>query len=311
MKNMRLFSFFSACALLSAFSGMAQSPVFTNAAIVGGYFQVQVLIASNQLYTIETSTNLTAWTPVGADTSTNGLITLVDPRGTAGFNRQFYRLVLGAVASYNFFFLEFANAGSFNSNSTPDIVFPVSLANYSATFEVDNDTNYPPATNVFFTGPAGSGFANAPADPNYSNTNVNYASYQTTPISSPAAAPGGTWVVNYKGANVTNNVPDPQAASRLVVPYPTLTVSGGVLQSVSWVYRDATTGTVLSGPPAYMSNIQLQVYGTAGNLYNSPNLTPDTTSDTLTSLVNYSDIAGIGLAYQDSLGNNYVVVFGP
>ena len=96
------------------------------------------------------------------------------------------------------------------------------------------------------------------------------------------------------------------------IPYPTLTVSGGVLQSVSWVYRDANTGATLSGAPAYVSSIQLQVYGNSSQstLYNSPNLTPGTTNHTLTSTVNYSDISGFGLAYQDSLGNNYVVDYG-
>ncbi len=249
---------------------------------------------------------------MGTDTATNGLITLVDPRGTAGFNRQFYRLELGAVIVQYFSFLEFAIAGNFNGTATPDTVFPVSLANYSAAFEVDNDTNYPDATNVFFTGPAGSGVTDLPGDSGNSSFGNGYAFYQTGPIYSPAAAPGGIWVVNYKGANITNNVPNPQAASRLVVPYPTLTVSGGILQSVSWVYRDANTGAVLSGPPAYMASIQLQVYGASGgNLYFSNNLNPNTTTHTLTSTVNVSNASGLGLAYQDTLGNQYVVSFGP
>jgi hypothetical protein len=283
--------------------------------VVGGTFSVQILIASNQLYTIQTSTNLTTWSAVGSNTATNKLITLVDPRGTAGFRRQFYRIMLGTVASFSLQFLEFANAGSFNGKATPNTTFPVVLNSYSAGFQVSDDTNYPAATNVAFTGPAGSGLTNAPGDPSNSSINSgheNSAFYQSPIISSPAAAPGGTWVVNYKGSNQTFTVTDPQAASRLVVPYPTLTVSGGVLQSVSWVYRDATTGATLGGAPAYVSNIQLQVYGNSSQptLYNSPNLTPGTISHTLTSTVNYSAISGIGLAYQDSLGNNYVVDYG-
>jgi hypothetical protein len=38
---------------------------------------------------------------------------------------------------------------------------------------------------------------------------------------------------------------------------------------------------------------------------------PVATSHTLTSTVNYADFSGIGLAYQDSQGNNYVVSCGP
>ena len=304
------------CSLLySTLAGFGQAPVFTNASVAGGTFSAQILMASNQLYTIQTSSNLTSWSSVGSDTSTNKLITLVDPRGTAGFSRQYYRILLGSVASFSLQFLEFANAGNFNSNFTPNTTFPVVLNSYSAGLQVNDDINYPAATNVFFTGPAGSGLTNAPGDPNNSSINTgheNSAFYQSAIISSPAAAPGGAWVVNYKGTNQTFTVTDPQAASRLVVPYLTLTKSGGVLQSVSWVYRDAATGAVLSGAPAYVSNIQLQVYGNSSQptIYTSPNLTPDTTSHTLTSPVNYSDISGFGMAYQDSLGNNYVVDYG-
>ena len=297
--------------LLLSNVAFGQAPVFTNAKVAGGTFSVQVLIASNQLYTIQVSTNLTSWNSVGSDTATNSLITLVDPRGTAGFSHQYYRIMLGAVASFSLQFLEFANAGSFNSNSTPNTTFPVSLNSYSAALQVNDDANYPSATNVFFTGPAGSGLTNAAGDPNNSSMNDNSAFYQSPIVTSPTTAPAGNWVVNYKGSNQTFTVSNP--ATHLVVPYPTLTVSGGALQSVSWVYRDATTGATLGGAPAYVSNIQLQVNGNSSqsSLYNSPNLTPATTSHTLTTPVTYSSISGIALAYQDTLGNNYVVMFGP
>jgi hypothetical protein len=310
--------FFGGIFGLFTMAGFCQAPVFTNAVIVGGNFQVQILIASNTTFTIETSTNLTNWTPVGSQTATNNLVNLVDPRGIAGFNQLFYRLLLGGgggggggSVSFAFGFLEFASAGSFGDSDTPDTTFPVTLNSYSATFGVQDDTNYPAATNVFFTGPAGSGLTNSPANPDNSNTSDNSANYQSAYVTNPFIAPGGTWVVNYKGSNEMFSVPDPQAASRVVVPYPTVTVSGGVLQSVSWVYRDATTGTMLGGPPAYMSNIQLQVHGTseAGELYDSNQLTPGTTSNVLTATVNWSNVSGISMAYSDSLGNNYDISF--
>jgi hypothetical protein len=299
----------------STFTGFGQSPVFTNASVAGGTFSAQIIITSNQLYTIQVSTNLIHWDSVGSNTATNNLITLVDPRGTAGFNRQYYRILLGAAANFSLDFLEFANAGNFNSNSTPNTTFPMRLTSYSAGLQVNDDTDYPAATNIFFTGPAGSGLTNAPGDPNNSSISgghENSSFYQSALISNPAAAPGGTWVVNYKGTNQTFTVTDPQAASRLVVVYPTLTVVGGVVQSMSWVYRDAATGTILGGAPAYVSNLQFQIYGNSSQptIYNSPNLTPDITSHTLTSTVHYSDISGFGLAYQDTLGNNYVVDYG-
>lgn len=301
---------------LSAIAGFSQSPIITNAAIMGGNFQFQVLITSNATFTIETSTNLTDWTAVGSDVATNNLITLIDPRGTASFNRQFYRVLLGGinVASYSFSFLEFADAGNFGESFTPDTTFPVTLGSYSANFGVDGDTNYPAATNVFFTGPAGCGLTNSPADPDNSSTNTgheNSANYQSQIVSNPTTAPGGAWTVNYKGSNQVFSVPDPQVTSRVVIPFPTVTVSDGILQSVSWVYRDSTNGDTLSSPPAYMTSIQLQVHGSSmeNELYDSDQLTPATTNNVLTSTVNWADVSGISLAYQDSLGNNYNINF--
>jgi hypothetical protein len=310
----RLCSLLAALLSLSVFNGLAQTPVLTNAMVSGGNFSFRILLASNQTFTIEVSSNLTSWTPVGSQTPNTNLVSVTDPRGVATFNRQFYRIVLGnfSVVDFHLQFLEFASAGNFGGGSTPVTTFPVSLNNYSTGFNVDNDTNYPAPANVFFTGPAGSGLTNTPADPSNSNTNSDgSAFYQSPLVSNPAAAPGGTWVVNYKGTNQTFSVPDPQAASRLVIPYPTITVTGGSLQNVSWVYRDATTGATLSGAPAYVSNIQLQVYGGSGTLFNSTNLPPTTTSQTVSPPVNYASISGIGLAYQDSLGNSYIVSFGP
>jgi len=238
----------------------------------------------------------------------------MDPRGIAGFNRQYYRLSLNSSASFDISFLEFADAGRFGGSLTPATSFPVTLDSYSAMLGVDGDTGYPAATNVFFTGPGGSGLTNAPADPNNSNTGgdgASHANYQSPIIINPAIAPGGTWTVNYKGTNQIFSVPDPQAASRVVVPYPTATVSGGILQSVSWVYRDAATGVALGGPPAYMTHIQLQIHGSSAEneLYDSDNLSPCTTSNVVTSLVTGSDVSGISMAYQDSLGNDYVISF--
>jgi hypothetical protein len=318
---MNLFSFplrapglylFAGMLWLSTITGFCQTPVLTNATIVGGNFQFNILIDSNAAYTIETSTNLTDWTVAGSDTATSNIVTLVDERGTAGFNRQFYRVLLGTIVSFKIGFIEFANAGNFGGGLTPNTTFPVTLNSYSAIFDAQGGTSFPAATNVFFTGPPGSGLTNSPANPDNSNTN-GQGNYQSAFVVNPALAPGGTWTVNYLGTNQTFSVPDPQAASRVVVPFPTATVSGGLLQSVSWVYRDAATGATLAGPPAYMVRIQLQVHGTnaANELYDSSNLTPGTTSNVVTSPVVWSAVSGISMAYKDSLENNYVISFGP
>jgi len=294
---------------LSAVASFAQTPVFTNAAIVDGNFQVQVLIASNTDYTIETSTNLVDWSPVGSDTAMTNVVTLVDPRGITGFDRLFYRIHTGLTASFEFHFLEFVNAGNFGGNTTPNVIFPVTLNSYSASMDVEGGSDFAAVTNVFFTGPSGFGLTNSAAAPNNSSINGNHAFYQSLNITNPPAAPGGTWTVDYNGTNHVFEVADPQAASHVVVPHPTVTVVSGILQSVSWVYRDATTGTTLGAPPAYMSSIQLQVHGSS-ELYDSPDLTPETTNHVLTSSVSWSQVSGISLSYQDTLGNNYVISFG-
>ncbi|MBW8863351.1 MAG: hypothetical protein JF609_00195 [Verrucomicrobia bacterium] len=299
--------------VVSARNCPGQAPVFTNAAVVNGLFQFQLKTVVGQSYTFETSTNLLTWTSVGsiANVTTN-LLSLADSQHpVASYSRKFYRARVGVDITFSLNFHEYANAGNFGGGLTPVTSFPVFLNSYSADFAVQNDLNFPPATNVFFTGPAGSGLSNTPADPSSSNTNnSNEGDYQSPFVSSPAAAPGGTWTVAYKGTNLNFNITDPQAASRLVIPVPTASVLANVLQSVSWVYQDATTGATLGGAPAYVTSIQLQIEGyVGGRIYNSPNLMPAVTSHTLTSSVSWTNVSSFNLAYNDSLGNHYVVFF--
>ena len=299
--------------LFSARHSSGQTPAFTNVTVGSdGLFHFQLRTVVGQSYTFQTSTNLSSWTNVGSlvNVATN-LVTLVDQgRPVANFGRMFYRVRVGVEVSFSFNFHHYANAGGFGSGFTPATPFPVSLNSYSATFSAQNDTNYPPATNVFFTGPAGSGLSSTPADPANFRTNSGGADYQSPVVFSPAAAPGGIWTINYKGTNQAFNVPDPQASSRLVVPSPTISVSGDIVQSVSWVYRDANTGATLGGAPSYLTRIQVQIEGVVGGrIYNSPNLTPPTTSHLLSSTVNWSNVSTINMAYDDSLGNHYVLFF--
>ena len=290
---------------------LGQAPVFTNATVRNdGLFQVQLKTVVGQSYTIETSTNLPNWTSVGSFVNvTTNLLTLTDSqRPVINFSRMFYRARVGVSISFSFWFNEYAEAGNFQSGFTPVTSFPVSLNSYTANLAAQNDASPPSVTNVFFTGPAGSGLSNTQADNSW--TNSNEADFGSPGVFSPAAAPGGTWTVRYKGTNETFNVTDPQAASRLVIPLPTASVSGDVLQSVSWVYKDATTGATLGGTPAYLTRIQLQIEGyVGGRIYDSPDHAPSSTSDILSSTVNWSNVSRFSMAYDDSLGNEYVVIF--
>jgi hypothetical protein len=294
-------------------SSSTQPPMFTQATVSGGVFQGQLKVVPGLSYTIEISTNLPTWTPVDVVSSdTTNVISLIDSRGTANFNQMFYRVVVGNVlpASYALSIHEFANAGGFGTGYTPAPSYPVSLNSYTMLFEVQNDFNLPTATNVFFTGPSGSGLTGAAGDPNNSSLNSSDAFYQSPGVTAPAAAPGGAWTVNYHATNLTFNVPDPQAAARLAIPLPTVIVSGDVIQSVNWAYHDATTGATLGGAPAYVTDLQVQIEGiVGGRIYNSPNLNSGVTSHTMTSSVNWSNVQTINMAYDDTLGNSYIIFF--
>lgn len=286
-------------------------PFFTSAEVSNGQFLGQLRVVPGMTYTVEFSTNLADWTPaeVVSSDATN-LLALVDPRGVAGSSRMFYRAVLGngMPAEYHLNFMEFADGGNFGAGLTPSLATPIALAGYSAWFGVEGDTSYPAPANVFFTGPAGSGLSFASADPSNSYVGASDAGYQSASIASPAAAPGGDWVVNYKGSGITFTLPDPQAASRLVIPLPTVSVSGDVLQSVSWTFHDPNTGALLPAAPSYVTGVQVEIDADV-RIYNSPTISPDTTALTLTSAVNWPSVTGLNMTYDDSLGNHYVIFY--
>lgn len=301
--------------LCSGASGLGQAPLFTNAFLRSdGLLQIQLRTEVGQSYTFETSTNLPEWKRAGTirNVETN-LLTLVDSEPAhLGLARLFYRVRVGVEISFELSFHQFAQAGQFQGGYTAVVGFPVAVNGYTANFFVANDpAGYPLPGNVSFTGPAGSGLSGTPADPNNSWTSSDHeAAFQSPVISNPKAAPGGLWTVRYKGTNQTFNLPDSQAGSRLVIPVPTVAVANDLLQSVSWVYRDATTGATLPTPPSYLTELQIQLNPvTGGTLYNSEPLPPKATRETLTSPVRWSSVAVIAMAYGDSLGNQYVVFF--
>ena len=285
-------------------------PYFTNVTIANGFFQGQLYVVPGLYYTIEISTNLNsqAWLPVDIVSSTQtNLLTLGDDEPPTG--NLFVRAVLGVKTQPRFAlsFLEFAYGGNFGSSYTPTPSYPVNLSSYSAWFQVSKDFEYPPYESVFFTGPPGSGLQNTPAGQSFGGE--SWRGYQSPFVYSPAAAPGGTWIVSYKGSNVTFNIPDPQASSRFVLPLPTVSVVGGVLQSVSWVYKNPSTGATLSGPPPYMTKVYLQIEGTSGRLYNSHEIPPTTAFHSLSTSVPWADVVNLTMSYDDDLGNKYIIFY--
>jgi hypothetical protein len=288
-------------------------PIFTNVTLANGLFQGELLVVPGQTYTIESSTNLADWEPIGvlASGETNRLV-LTESADIMALPNLFYRAVIGdrLGVSHDLHFIEFAAGGNFGGGLTPSVNYPVVLQGYEVLLDMMNAASFPAATNVHFTGPAGSGLSNTPADPANSWVGETEAAYASPVVASPPAAPGGAWTVSYPGTNLVFDLPDSQAASRLVVMVPTVDLNGGLVRSVSWGYRDAATGAALTGPPAYMTSIQVQIEGiTGGRVYDSPALPPNATSHTLEIAVGWTNVSAINMTYDDSLGNHYVVTF--
>lgn len=284
-------------------------PILTNAIkLQGGMVGVHTVVVSNQTYTLESSTNLIRWEPRLTLLATNNLIDLVDPDALGRFPRLFYRLRIGRTfgATFNFHF--FTQGGNFGAGFTPTPGFPVTINGYSANFETQNSASNPVPANVLFAGPNGSGLNITPASSQNSEVRPDEARYETAIINSPNTPPAGSYTVNFSGTNIVFNPPAPQAASHLVIPLPTVTVSSGNLTGVTWVYKDATTGNTLPQPPAYMANVQLQVDSQSqGRIYTSLNLPPSTISSDTISGVTWTDVTAIYMVYDDVLGNHYVV----
>ncbi|KAF0176667.1 MAG: Ig family protein [Limisphaerales bacterium] len=292
-------------------AGSFPAPVLTNAARLGnGQLKVVLGAVSNQTYTLESSTNLINWVPRVTLLATNAQMDLIDPDALAMFPRLFYRMRIGRTFGTAFNFHFYAPGGNFGAGLTPTPGFPVALNSYSANFDTENARSNPPPASVLFTGPNGSSLSSGPADAQNSNLGYGEARFQSAVVFNPVVPPGGAWTVNYHGSNLTFTVPAPQAASRLVIPVPTATLTGGNLTSVSWVYKDATTGATLGQPPGHLTGVQVQVdVQGQGRVYNSENVPPGTTSVGGISGVVWNDVVNLFMVYDDSLGNHYVVNF--
>jgi hypothetical protein len=212
------------------------------------------------------------------------------------------------AAQLSFLFRHTANAGDFGSGFTPAPAFPVTINGYRAQFTVRNDINFPSETNVFFTGPPGSGLTGSPAVASLSGSNVT--AYLSAKIGSPSTAPGGTWMVNYKGNFTSFNVPDPQAAARLVIPAPSASTANGNLISVSWNYKDPNNGNPISSTPAFITAVEVQIFDRDLNqVDDSGSLANTATNYTLGPISPWTGVGQIRMVYWDTLTNRYFVVF--
>lgn len=281
------------CAL-SVFVGRGEPPQLTNASIApDGLFQAQLVTESGQGYTIEVSTNLLDWRPYASfsEVATNlvpvvGLPVVIPP------GRCYYRARVGSTVLFHFSF-NHSTLGKWRD-------YPISF-DCTACLAVDNDSSFPAATNVLFTGPAGSGLTNAPAIAASSVIGTNRATYCRY-YAEVTTAPVGLWTVTYKGSNLNFSMGDPDAVARLVIPDVRITELPEDYVRLDWTYRDTVTGDILSSPPALMTQVQATLAGVS-----SPIFSPATPHWILR--VGLSREPDVDMVYRDALENTYKVFF--
>lgn len=185
------------------------------------------------------------------------------------------------------------------------IGFPTGLDSFFASFNIRDDS-YP--TNVFFTGPAGSGLTNTPSE-NYGSSEDSYW-YNTPSIFGPVNLPGGLYTVNYKGSNVSWNLLDPQADEQQVIIVPTAVLgASNVLQEVRWTFKDTNGNSIPQ--PAFISRIDLQIEGDFGRIYDASTEDSDNefplnaTNHALAETVFWTDVSRVYLIYRDAADHQY------
>ena len=284
-------------------------PKWTNIANLNGFIQAQLITVPGMSYTIQVSSDLVQWNSVFTTNAATNLIMLVDQEPAKSTPRLFLRALVQNVPSTitHFFFTHYAQAGDFGSGLTVNPRFPIYPNGFRAMFDLEGVSSVPSLNNVLFTGPSGSGLNNSAAEEYYGYNNGGGGTFASPTISNPPVALMGEWRVNCAGENYTyypNNLP------ALIVPVPTVVLSNGKIQTVSWVLKHATTGNTITPAPDYISDIQIQIDNRfRGRIYNSPSLSPSVSSHSLSTSINWSDVSNLAFAYDDRDDNHYVIFF--
>jgi hypothetical protein len=220
-------------------------------------------------------------------------------------------LTITPPPSFKFGYLVYSHAGSFANNTirTPAVTFPKAVEQYAASFSVDFDTALPAASQVKFTGPAGSGMTTQTAA-NANNSQVDdHNAFYESPVQNIVNPPTGSWLVLYKSVNKPFSVTT-APAPRFIVPFPTITLNNdGSLASIDWVFRNATTGAIIP-VPAYVRRQQLQIDGSNGRVYDSEHLIPAATSQAFSAgALPWACVSTLHMTFNDDATNHFVVSY--
>lgn len=216
-------------------------------------------------------------------------------------------------------------AGNFGSNTTPTLKTPAGIDGYRFNFGVWDkyEVNFP--TVVYFVGPLGSQLTGQPNDspPHEFEQSRCYGSpwISTASIPSPGLPPSGEYKVTYGAKTLTFNLADQSSVpSKILLAVPTVTVSGEIVQKISWVYKRGDGSDLTIDPATIMTDILFAIDGTGSpyetypqqnRIFNSYNLPPSTTESTIPNSqswsLQWSNVTSIMMAYNDLYGNHVVV----
>ena len=175
--------------------------------------------------------------------------------GFAGYiaTTDFFLRTTGESGPVSLISMIFQSGGNFTEPTGNlvgvDLGFPANL-NYFLNFSV-MDTELPDPSQVFFSGPNGSQYNNSPAMFFNPGADINF--YGISSVSIPPYPPSGTYIVNYKGMDITTDFDTSMAEDYHLVILPTVMLdNNNNIQSVSWTYRDPSTSNDIS--PAFPIN---------------------------------------------------------
>lgn len=203
-------------------------------------------------------------------------------------------------------------AGNFGGAYTPTINSTVTMDSFNVSISSQSTSDSGGAT---VTGPIGSGLTNAACYEFHTSNQIIYSTYQNLATRSPAIPATGEYTFRLNNGKVLAfSVPDQSlASSRIVVAVPTVILSNGTINKISWVYRIPNDSSSTLTATAIIENIMIQINDTAGTrVYDSPWITSTSgaTEHLLTNQsISWSNVNSMSMTYNDVYGNHYVVGF--
>lgn len=160
---------------------------------------------------------------------------------------------------------------------------------------------------VGVTAPSGSTFTSTRSD-----AGSHQIYYSDAFSGAPAVPEAGVYRVAYGARTLTFDLPDQSTATRdIALSVPRITLNGdGTINAIDWEYRLGGTGAETVDPASLIHDLIVQIEGVSGSgrLYDSPNLTADTTRHLLTDQsIRWANVWVIYMAYNDVYGNHVVV----